>query len=149
MESFKIFTFVITCFGVYIAYSQYRINRYKVKLDLYEKRYKVVQGYKKAIANVLTHGNLTTEDLNNFLITTKESTYLFGDDITKHLDSVYEKFVNLQLYNTEINENRELEQSLRTEYAHNKKDILIYFNKLIAEADKKFFKKYLDFSKLN
>ena len=145
----KIMSILIAIFVAYIGYQQYKINHYKIQLDLYEKRYKIVQGYKNAIANLLRNGNLTEEELREFLITTKEAVYLFDDDISKHLDEVYEKFVNMQLYKSQLKENRELEQSLRREYANNSADTLKYFNRLLKESDKKYFKKYLDFTKLS
>ncbi|MDP3119648.1 MAG: hypothetical protein Q8N01_04465 [Sulfuricurvum sp.] len=149
IEWIKYLTFVLTIFGMYITYQQYKINHYKIQLDLYEKRYKVVQGYKSAIASLVKHGNLTQDELRDFIISTKEATYLFDKNIIMHLDEVYKKFLDIQFYKTELKENSELEQSQRSEYANNSAEILKYFYKLLKETDEKYFKKYLDFTKLS
>lgn len=122
IEWIKYLTIVITIFGSYLGYQQYKLNQYKIKLDLYEKRFSVVSGYKKSISKILRNGYLTDDELRDFIISTKESVFRFDESITKHLDDVYEKFVNLQLWKTQLKDNRELEESLSNEYSQNSSD---------------------------
>lgn len=149
IEWIKYLTILITLFGTYLGYQQYKINQYKVKLDLYEKRYNVVSGYKKTISILLRNGTLTDDELRDYLISTKESIYFFDDLVNRHINDVYEKFISIQMWTLELKTNTELDIPLRKDYSEKSKETLTYFNRLIKSSDEKYFKKYLDFTKLS
>jgi hypothetical protein len=44
----------IAILGIYIAYQQWRTNKNRLKLELFDKRYEIFTNIKKFIANILT-----------------------------------------------------------------------------------------------
>ena len=57
---------LIAIIALWIAYQQRVINKNKLKLDLFEKRYEVYRYIRVFIANTLSHGNVTDDELNDF-----------------------------------------------------------------------------------
>jgi hypothetical protein len=86
---------VIACIAVYIAYRQHITNRDRLRLDLYNKRYKIYDSLKTLLGHIAQQQNVTHEQVRVFLVETKEAVFLFGDDIETYLDAVRGKALNL------------------------------------------------------
>ena len=73
-----IITVLISIITVLILYQQMKTNRYKYKLDLYDKRFKVYNALREFLGKILTQGieNISNGDLVKFNISTKESIFL-------------------------------------------------------------------------
>jgi len=81
---------VIAAIAVYIAYQQWRTNRRKLDLDLYDRRLRIYQATVKYISAVLSNLHPTLEVILKFRRSTAEVDFLFGQDIKKYLDELFE-----------------------------------------------------------
>ncbi len=54
----------IAIIAVYIAYQQLKTNRYRVRLNLYDKRFKVFRGLMDLLAHIMREGNVITKLYN-------------------------------------------------------------------------------------
>lgn len=86
---------VIAGIAVYIAYQQYKTNRDKLRLDLYNKRYKVFDSLKTLLGHIAQQLNVKHEQVYEFKIATKEAAFLFEEDILTYLDNVSKKALDL------------------------------------------------------
>jgi len=120
---------LITIFAVCIGYQQYKTNRRKLKLDLFDKRFVIFQAAKDFVIGVIDFSSFDKEKQNVFLIQTRGSQFVFGDDIKDYIDEIWDKFVDLEVWkNDEDSSTHSSEQN-----AH-----LKWFNAQLHTMDKKF-----------
>ena len=99
MDPWKALPVLVAFFGVWIASLQYRLAREKLKLDLFEKRYKIFDATRKFFGKVMREGEVKTVDIVTFRIDTSDAMFLFGKDVNDYLEDVKERgFKNLKAY---------------------------------------------------
>jgi hypothetical protein len=81
-------TILIAIIGAIIAYEQFRLAKQKLKLELFEKRYKVFEATRKFLSVILRETSFKDSDLFEFYAGTSDATFLFEKDITTYLDSI-------------------------------------------------------------
>lgn len=115
MEIVKILSAVLTplvaVFVSYIAWQQHRTNKEKLKLDLFDKRFDVYDATKKYLSKITAEGNVSNDDLADFLIATNKSYFLFGQDIEKYLNELYLKGVDLNYTQKQIRSGRLIDEA--------------------------------------
>lgn len=89
---------LLTIFAVYIGYQQYKTNRRKLKLDLFNKRFTIFQAAKEFIQGVINNSSYEKENQNAFHFGTRGAQFVFGDDIKGYIDEVWFKFVDLETW---------------------------------------------------
>jgi hypothetical protein len=57
---------MIAILAVWIACQQHKTSRYKLRLDLYDKRFNVFHKLISLVSSVVQQGNVTDEQLNEF-----------------------------------------------------------------------------------
>lgn len=138
---------LIAAIAAYIAYQQYFLNKRKLNLDLYEKRYKIYFEIKIFIERCIAYGKITQEERRDFLVKTNEKYFLFDSDIIEYIDELDKKAVDLEYAKpnyrgwpagTEKFKKGKQEERELFDWFRNERD------KLEAK-----FIKYLDFRKLN
>jgi hypothetical protein len=123
--STSLLTPLIAIFGSIIAWQQFRINRTKLKHELFEKRFRVFEGTKGLILSVIRDMSLKYEDRYKFFEETKGELFLFEQEIHDYLDMLLKKAIQLRLH----------EQKKEHDEGH---EILIWFTKEIENVDKMF-----------
>jgi len=90
--------FIVGLITLYIAYQQYIINRYKLRLDLYNKRYKIYLKLKEFLYHIKTEKRTVELDLDNMIkIMDRNSIGLIFDvDINSYLNDIYSNIEELQ-----------------------------------------------------
>lgn len=89
---------VIGAIALYIASEQKNINKRKLNLDLYDRRYKIYLETRNFILKVLDKKtNISTEVLSDFRTITKEKYFLFGSDIIKYFDELDKNLACLEI----------------------------------------------------
>ena len=83
---------------VYIAYKQWRLAENKLKLDLFEKRYKVFEATRKFLSVILREATFQNTDLFEFYAGTADAAFLFKDDIISFLDSIRDHALKMRAY---------------------------------------------------
>ena len=80
-----------------IAYRQWKVARYKLNLDLFERRWKIYAAAQKLIGTAAFKGAIEDKDLQAFLDETHGAEWLFDDRLGAWLsDEVYMNAVELQ-----------------------------------------------------
>lgn len=80
---------IIAIIGGWIAWQQVRINRNKLKLDRFDKRFAVHEAAMTFVAAVSTKGNADTEGMNEFIAKTRGTRFLLSKEIADYLDEIY------------------------------------------------------------
>jgi hypothetical protein len=131
-----------------IAWQQWQINSHQLALEKYDRRLRVYTEVRKFLSLVVRTASPSLEDLLIFYRSVSEADFLFGPEIHKYINEVYEHGVNFLKFNEEY---RDRTQNIPEGYDHKKvvngRDReLRWFLKQIESAKEKF-RKYLDISK--
>ncbi len=94
---------VVAVLGFFIAYRQWRLAQNKLKLDLFDRRYKVFDAAKDFIFSVISAGKANDPEIFKFLVATKEAKWLLSSDVAEYLDKqIYHKALDLQCLEAEL-----------------------------------------------
>lgn len=126
---------VIALLALYIASQQKKINRNKLKLDLFDKRIATFDHIKNFIKNIVVSDEVNIKDIRQFLDNTKRLRFLFGDDknINKYADQLYDKATKLR--NLQKAEKEDLKDGDKNCNLEKQKTIVEWLNKQNDEID--------------
>ncbi len=79
---------------IYIAFQQYKTNQYKVRVNLYDRRFKIYQEVIKFLARIMRGDVPTDDDLIQLLRDTKGSEFLLGRKVNELINSLYKRGVD-------------------------------------------------------
>jgi hypothetical protein len=139
---------VVSISLAYIAYQNYGINKAntriqkdKLRLDLFDRRYKVFQALKELLSSFITTANFTHQELYKFANESSDAEFLFGIDIKNYVDEIFEKGIHLIYLKKCLEDNiGEREKTINEIY-----ELEIWLSAQSKNA-KNLFKKYLHFS---
>jgi CHASE3 domain sensor protein len=86
----------IAVVATYIAYQQHRTNKLKVRADLYDRRMDVFNAVTDLLGHIGGAAAVDLDQLRVFLQKTRESYFLFGNEIPEYLDKLYSAGVTLR-----------------------------------------------------
>lgn len=95
---------LIAIIATWIAYQQYVTYRAKVNLDLYERRMDVYKGIMNVLRHVTSEGKSEIADMANFAIATDECSFLFDEEFTSFVNSIYHKICDLKYFDAKAKE---------------------------------------------
>lgn len=141
-------TLVIACITVYIAGQQWKTNAQKIKLDLFDRRFRVFDATRTIIGLMYTSG-VQDPQLLDFLIKTAEASFLFGPEIEDYRNEVYRRVQNLIGANRQMNVSWQAQPEVRGPIAQAERQELEWAsNEARTRSIEAMFKKYLDLSRL-
>ena len=89
---------VIAVIATMIAIFQYRTERQRWRLDMFDKRYPIYNATMTYLASITQNGTATEENRNKFLQDTRDGELLFGPEVSAYLKLLHTKSVNLQTH---------------------------------------------------
>jgi hypothetical protein len=98
-------TIFIAGFVAFIGYRQWRTAHERVVLDLFEKRYEIIDRLHSIIGGVIREGRAPTATAIEFLRGTQRATFLFGAEVNAYLDETYRLLIQQHLCDTRIEAN--------------------------------------------
>lgn len=120
-----IISMIIPILTAYIAYNQYKfnkkfnehsanINEEKLKLDLYDRRYKIYNTYLNLLINVFNNKIIPEEDLRKVKTLEGESTFLFKEDTSSFIKAVSRSVVIMNKFNNLFDTREDIEDNIST-----------------------------------
>lgn len=127
---------IIAIITAYIAYQQWRTNRNKLKLDLFDRRFVVYDAARNLIRDVLTQTHPSDEQLLAFRAKTGEASFLLNESIARYLtDEMWKKAAELnRLWSTMSN----LADLDRQENLRQQQEIRAWFESQLKALEAKF-----------
>ena len=112
-----VLTSIIGGLVVSVAFLQWRLSKAKFKLDLFEKRYAIYKATQRLLTHILQKANIDLEKLYEFRGDTQDATFLFDNDIPKHLESLDKKATKLYCLKDQLKDmpNRDERKSMAKE----------------------------------
>lgn len=99
---------MIAVVTAYIAWQQWKINRQKLNLDLYDRRLKVYEEVRQILSIILRDAKASYDDLMKFYRAVSEADFLFGPEISEYIEEIYQRGVQLQYWNGEYRDYTQL-----------------------------------------
>jgi hypothetical protein len=135
--SAALLTPIIALLAAVIAWQQWRTNRNKLKLDLFERRYAYYDAAKAIIGKVVGSGKATHEDTYQFLVKIKGARFIAGDKVANYLEETfYRKITLLSALDSELD--GEADQEKRRENVRRQREIKDWVQAQYDELDKLF-----------
>ena len=102
----------VAVLGAMIGYRQWRLAQNKLKLDLFDRRFKVYEAARDLLASIMTSGKAMDDKVFKFLVATREAKWLLDIDVANYLvKQVYHKALDLQTLAAEDRKSTRLNSS--------------------------------------
>jgi 4-amino-4-deoxy-L-arabinose transferase-like glycosyltransferase len=92
----KLFTLVLGVAVAIIAWLQWWVALNKLRLDLFDRRYKVYDATRKFLAQIFRHATFDDSQLFEFYAGTSDAEFLFGVDVLEYLTQIRERAVDMR-----------------------------------------------------
>jgi len=91
-------TLIVGLAVVFIAWRQWQVARNKLRLDLFDRRYKVYDATKKFLAAILRDATFTDSQLFEFYAGTSDTEFLFSSDVVDYLAQIRKRALDMRLH---------------------------------------------------
>lgn len=125
---------------VYVAWQQYKTNRNKFRLVLYDRKLKVFEGLTTLLQHIVRQNTATGEQVQQYKMATIEAIFLFDEDIVNYLNEVKSKVHKLQTVNKITETNSTKDKDSPPKVIEEQLDLLDWFNKQLTKSVDKFKK---------
>ena len=95
---FSIATLFLSIAVVAVAWQQWRVAEDKLRLDLFDRRYKVYDATRKFLAVILREATFTDSQLFEFYGGTSDAEFLFGVDVVEYLAQIRNRAVDMRTH---------------------------------------------------
>jgi hypothetical protein len=136
---------VIALITTYIAVQQYRTNKLKVRLDLFEKRYAIYQGVKDFIRSAVREGNVSDEAFCKLDDETQDAFFLFNERVEEYVDELRSNGARLHYLRDQLNDQTIEIGEERNRLSAESAELSIWFGRQYLQS-KQVFKKGLSVS---
>ena len=140
-----IVSIVVGGFATYIGFNQYKINLEKLRLDLFERRLEAYEKLQEYFNCLLQGSHVDSKVLSILAEARYKSLFLFGDEITEHINEVFNKAIELRRLNLTLYGLERLLVGEEREIACAEESILLEWNIDQQNNSSKRYAKYLKF----
>lgn len=88
--------------GVLIAIGQWKINKTRLRHELFEKRYTIYKVASNYLSSIVRHGEPLPEEQNKFIQGIQGANFIFDDDVRAILDDIWDKSMDLECLQFEL-----------------------------------------------
>jgi hypothetical protein len=91
----KFFTLVLAASVAIVAWLQWWVALNKLRLDLFDRRYKVYDATRKFLSVIFREATFTDSQLFEFYAGVSDAGFLFGDDVVKYLEEIRTRAIRM------------------------------------------------------
>jgi hypothetical protein len=96
---------VLAIFIAFVAFRQWQTARNKLKLDLFDRRWRIYDGTRDAIAYTLRENHIPMQQYIEFAALIQDADFLFNEPIHKYLQKIKEEINSLTSISTRLSDN--------------------------------------------
>lgn len=140
-----ILTPIVAVLAIWIAYRQYDTQQYQVRLDLFERRIKIIEDVRTVLTDIDKHYSGAPQNVNLelFRVAYRHSMYLFSKDIQTYLKGIDSKIDSLEGVELELKM-----ESFDKENLNKKKGEIIKWLRDQRPGHEKKFEKFMTLNKI-
>jgi len=152
VQTQMVITIGLSVLTLIVIYGQYRIQRYRIKLDLFDKRFKVYSYIRKFILTGSKDGGTKLEIVQEFLSNIPEYEFIFDNkgEIVKYVEDLWRRGLDYSHLQEDIGNlhsyppgSPEREQLIKKKHPH-----MVFFTNEYEEV-KNRFSKYLQLGEVD
>lgn len=128
---------VIAVVGGWIAWQQVRINRNKLKLDRFDKRFAIHEAAMTFAASVVVNGDLSPPALDEFLAKTRGARFLLSKELADYLEELHLNATKFRAVRRAL-ENISITDQQRVDYGDRLTEMTEWFQKQLEVIPEKF-----------
>ena len=91
-------TLVVGLIVAYIALQQWLLARHKLRLDLFEKRYRVYEAAARFLSTIMSLADFNDDDLRTYNIGTMDAVFLYPKHIKDYLHQIRCHAIDMRTY---------------------------------------------------
>src|SRR5207248_6642929 len=129
----------------YIAWQQWQIARNKLRLDLFDRRYKVYDATRKFLGTILREATFADAQLFEFSGGTSDAEFLFEPDVVAYLTQIRNRAIDMRAHQHTFAPMPVGEE--RSRHVHAEHDELLWLTHQLTDMTK-VFSPYLSFSRI-
>lgn len=84
-------TLVVGVVASYISHLQYKINKEKMRLDLFQRRLDAYEKLQQFLSKIMRNNDIAKADLPLLTEARYKARFIFGNEITEYLDEIWER----------------------------------------------------------
>ncbi len=133
---------IIAIVTTFIAVQQYRIQKTKIKFELYAPRKEIYDATMLLFRSVSGRGTLTNDEIDKFNEDTRMSYFLFNGRLRKHLFELSQRGRRIQMISNRLGDGN-LPQDGRLKYIEQCTELIEWYesqNEIIQKLFKRFLK---------
>lgn len=138
---------IVAILGFYIAYRQWLTAQNKLKLDLFDRRFKIYDATLNLIGSIKKLDKAYQGEIRQYSIAQQEAKWLLNEEISNYLKEIYDKALEFQTLSNEIEgiTNQQkiegiVDDQERTKKIKKQGELVTWFYAQNKEIDKKFSK---------
>lgn len=129
----------VAIFGSYIAYQQWRINKVRLKHELYDRRIAVYTGLINYLGVILSEAHFNNKAFIDWMKKSYEEYFLLNDEIIKYFELINEKTRALRkVHRTMSTDKAKGDDQLWEKLSMQDEELHQWFEKQFNEAKEKF-----------
>ena len=138
-------TLAVGCAIAFIAWQQWQVAHAKLRLDLFDRRYKVYEATRKFLAGIISDASFSDSQLFTFYAGTSDAEFLFDADVVDYLAQIRKRAVGMRTHQ-KLYEHLPVGDD-RSRHVQAEHDELLWLGEQIT-AMTKTFTPYLGFSQI-
>jgi hypothetical protein len=87
---------VVACAVAYVALQQWQVARHRLRVDLFDRRYKVYDATRKFLSIILREARFEDAQLFEFYAGTSDAEFLFDSALVAYLEQVRKRAVHMR-----------------------------------------------------
>jgi hypothetical protein len=91
-------TLIVGLSVAFIAFQQWRVARNKLRMDLFDRRYKVYDATRVFLSVILRDATFTDSDLFTFYAGTSDAEFLFRSDVLDYLAQIRKRALDMRTH---------------------------------------------------
>ena len=140
-----IVSIVVGGFATYIGFNQHKVNLDKLRLDLFERRLEACEKLQEYFNCLLRDSHVDNKVLSILAEARYKSLFLFGDEITEHINEVFYKAIEMRRLNLKLYGVERLPVGEERNAACAEESIILQWNVDQQNNSSKRYNKYLKF----
>lgn len=89
-------TLIVGCMVAFIAWQQWRVAENKLRLDLFDRRYKVYDATRKFLSCIVQEASFSDAQLFEFYGGTSDAKFLFGPEVVDYLAEIRKRALEMR-----------------------------------------------------
>ena len=138
-------TFFVGVVLAVIAFLQFKVAHDKLRLELFDRRYKVFAATKKFLVVIMRHARFQDKDLFEFYADTADAEFLFDKDVLEYLKQIAHRAIDMDSYRQTFDPLPVGEE--RSSWVHKEHVEMVWLTHQLTDMSK-VFAPYLSYAKI-